>query len=247
MEKRIQLTGNQLKLIAIVAMTIDHLTWALFPGCQPVWWIVGLHMVGRITAPIMWFFLAEGSYYTHDRKRYIGRLLLFALISHFAYNVAFGIPLIPFTTGAFNQTSVMWSLALAAIVIAVLRRPNVPMWKQYAVIFTACILAFPSDWSSIAVMAPTMMYLHRGHFRKQAFDIVLWTAIYSLVYILCLDKLYGGLQLFTVLSIPLLFCYNGQRGRWKPMKWVFYLYYPTHLVIIGVIRIMLHGDIPIIF
>ena len=31
-----KLNGNQLKLIAIIAMTVDHLTWTLFPGLQPV-------------------------------------------------------------------------------------------------------------------------------------------------------------------------------------------------------------------
>jgi len=60
------LNANQIKLIAIVAMTIDHLTWAFFPGMQNVWYIYALHIIGRLTAPIMWFFIAEGSYYTKN-------------------------------------------------------------------------------------------------------------------------------------------------------------------------------------
>lgn len=60
------LNANQIKLIAIVAMTIDHLTWAIFPGTQAVWYVFALHIIGRLTAPIMWFFLAEGCHYTHD-------------------------------------------------------------------------------------------------------------------------------------------------------------------------------------
>lgn len=54
------LNSNQIKLIAIVAMTIDHIVWLLFPGCQHIWWVWCLHIAGRITAPIMWFFIAEG-------------------------------------------------------------------------------------------------------------------------------------------------------------------------------------------
>ena len=43
------LNSNQIKLIAIIAMTIDHITWLLFPGCQKIWWVMGLHVIGNIT------------------------------------------------------------------------------------------------------------------------------------------------------------------------------------------------------
>ena len=78
------LNSNQLKLIAIIAMTVDHLTWVIWPGYQTGWPQLALHCVGRITAPIMWFFIAEGYHYTHSFKKYALRLLLFAVISHFA-------------------------------------------------------------------------------------------------------------------------------------------------------------------
>ena len=84
------LNANQIKLIAIIAMTIDHLTWAFFPGTQAVWYVFCLHIIGRLTAPIMWFFIAEGCHYTHDKKQYVGRLFLFAVISHFAYDLHSG-------------------------------------------------------------------------------------------------------------------------------------------------------------
>ena len=114
------LNANQIKLIAIIAMTIDHLTWAFFPGLQAVWYVYALHIIGRLTAPIMWYFIAEGCYYTRNIRKYAGRLFVFAIISHFAYNFAFGIPFLPFSTGSFfNQTGVMWSLAWAVVLIGI--------------------------------------------------------------------------------------------------------------------------------
>ena len=90
------LNANQLKLIAIAAMTLDHLIWTLFPGYSTEWFVVLCHIIGRLTAPIMWFFIAEGYHYTHNIKKYAARLFLLAAISHFAYNFCFGIPFIPF-------------------------------------------------------------------------------------------------------------------------------------------------------
>ena len=247
MEKRFSLNANQLKLIAIIAMTIDHLTWVLFPGTQAIWYVCALHIIGRLTAPIMWFFIAEGCHYTRHMGKYIARLFAFALISHFAYDFAFGIPFIPLSTGVFNQTSVMWSLAWAAALVFICGREDVPQWCRILAVVAVCVISFPSDWSSIAVMCPFFLYAHRGRFKLQATDIVLWTFIYAAVYFIFLDKLYGALQMFTFLSIPLLSRYNGERGEWKGMKWFFYIYYPAHLIIIGVIRMALHGDISIIF
>ena len=50
---------------------------------------------------------------------------------------------------------------------------------------------------------------------------------------------------FVALTIPLLKVYNGGRGTWKGMKYLFYIYYPLHLVICGIIRIVLHGNISV--
>jgi hypothetical protein len=96
-------------------------------------------------------------------------------------------------------------------------------------------------------MCPFYLYLHRGNFKAQARDIVLWSAIYASVYFLFLDKPYGILQMFTFLTIPILAKYNGKRGEWKGMKWLLYFYYPVHLFVIGIVRILLHGNISTIF
>ena len=88
-------------------MTIDHLTWAFSPGTQAVWYVFALHIIVRLTAPIIWFFIAEGCHYTRDIRKYTGRFSVLAIISHFAYNFALDIPFLSFSTGDFfYQTSV---------------------------------------------------------------------------------------------------------------------------------------------
>ena len=241
------LSTADLKLIAIIAMTVDHLAWLFFPGFQRVWYVYLLHIIGRLTAPIMWFFIAEGSYYTKNPKKYITRLFVFAIISHFAYSFAFGLNPIPFKNGIFNQTSVIWSLAIAAALIFIVNKYKLSYWKNFALILLANLLSFPADWSCIATMVPFYLYNHRGDFKKQAKDFVLFGLMYVLVYFIFIDKVYGILQLFIFLSIPVLSLYNGKAGNNRNMKWLFYIYYPAHLVAVGVLRLILYGNVNILF
>lgn len=236
-----QLTSNQLKLIAIIAMTLDHLAWTLWPGYSREWWVMGIHILGRLTAPIMWFFIAEGYHYTRNVKKYALRLFALALVSHFAYNFCFGIPFIPFQTSVFNQTGVVWSLAWGLVLLYVYDKSGWKDWKKLAVTIFVCLITFPADWSCIAAMAVVFIGTYRGDFRKQMLWMMIWSAVYALVYFLFIDRVYGLIQLGTCLTIPLLKLYNGQRGSWKGMGKVFYIYYPLHLFLCGIVRILLWG------
>jgi len=235
------LTGNQLKLIAIAAMTLDHLVWVLAPGYDRTWWVLLCHALGRLTAPIMWFFLAEGFHYTRSFRRYALRLLVLAAVSHFAYNFCFGISLIPFRDSVFNQTGVVWSLFWGLMLLKLYSLPQLPDWGKLGLTILVCVITFPSDWSCVAAMAVLFLGVNRGNFRLQMTWMMVWTAVYALVYFLFLDPVYGALQLFTCLTIPLLACYSGQRGRSRWVGKLFYIYYPMHLVLLGLLRILLWG------
>ena len=167
------------------------------------------------------------------------------MISHFAYCFAFGINFIPFSNGTiFNQTSIMWSLALGLIGIMI-NDSKLNNNLKIALILFLCVLGFPSDWSSVAVMIIIYDYAYRNNFKKQMITQTIFSAIYAMVYCIFIDLWYGLLQMGTILSIPLLKRYNGERGKWKGMKYFFYLIYPLHLVACGLIRLYLHGNISV--
>lgn len=235
------LNANQLKLIAIAAMTLDHLTWTLFPGYSTEWFVILFHIIGRLTAPVMWFFIAEGYHYTHNVKKYAGRLFLLAAISHFAYNFCFGISFIPCQTTIFNQTGVVWSLAWGLVLLYIHDKKAWNPWLKIGITILICLITFPSDWSCIATMAILAIGTNRGNFKKQMAHMMLWTMMYAIVYFIFIDKVYAVIQLFTCLTIPLLRLYNGKRGSFKGMGKLFYVYYPLHLFICGVIRVLLWG------
>lgn len=244
-----KLNSNHLKIIAIIAMTIDHIADLLYPGMPNIFISNVMHIIGRLTAPIMFFFICEGYHYTKDVKKYISRLFIFALISHFAYCFAFGINFIPFSTGnIFNQTSIMWTLAWAVVVLHIVHgKNNLKEWQKWLLIILINLITFSSDFSSIAVMTILFMYDRRGNLKSQMISMMAWLSLYALISYLFVSKTYGLIAMTAILVYPLLKNYNGKRGKVKWLKWFFYLYYPLHLIIIGALRLYMYGNIPLLF
>lgn len=240
------MNSNIIKVIAIIAMTIDHITWLLFPGYPCEFVPLVLHMVGRMTCPIMCYFIAEGYHYTRDVNRYTKRLFVFAVISHFAYlfasaNYIDWKSFIPFYYGRFlDQTSVMWSLAWGLVMLRTAYSERIRQSVKPLLIILICVISFPSDWSCIASLCILAFGTNKGDFKKQMLWMVFYVAIYAGVYAVAMDKVYGLIQMAVVFSIPVLMMYNGQWGKSQRMnqmmKWMFYGYYPLHLFVIGCIR-----------
>jgi hypothetical protein len=232
------LTANDLKIIAIIAMTIDHVTWLVFPGYNWTLLPIILHIIGRLTAPTMMFLICEGYALTRNRKKYLGRLFLFAAISHIPYTMLFpDIVVIP----GIPTTSVLWPYALGLLALMIHNGdllPHTHKWQKTALVWLCFLAALPADWSMPAALAIYFMAQRRGDFKGQMMQMVIILFIYALVCGWLFNITYGLVEMAVVLVIPLLAAYNGQRGTagGKTMKWLFYVYYPLHLAILGIIR-----------
>ena len=263
------LDANAIKLIAIIAMTIDHIAWAIYPGCPLNWKPELMHIIGRITMPTMCFFVAEGFFHTRNINKYTFRMFLFALISHFAYVSewwGFGdwrpfVPLyysgiweaIRFHDMSFlnparwhSQTSVIWTLAWGLVMLRVEHSERIRSAAlKTLLICLICVASFPGDWSCTASVLVLSFGTNRGHWMKQTLWLVYYVGVFGFLFMP--DNLtYATLQLSVVLAIPILLLYNGKRGP-NPtfnafMKWFFYVYYPLHLLILGFLRS--HGLLP---
>ena len=243
------LNSNSIKIIAIIAMTIDHIAWLLFPGYPREIIPIAMHIAGRITCPIMCYFVAEGYHHSKNIAKYTQRLFLFAVISHFAYifsseSFVDWKSFIPFYYGEIlNQTSVMWPLAWGLVMLRVAFSEKIRENIKPVLIILICLITFPSDWSCIASLCILAFGTNRGKFKTQMLWMVFYVALYAVVYFLALDNVYGLIQIAVVLAIPILAMYNGQRGSSKQMnqamKWLFYIYYPLHLFVIGWIQFIL--------
>lgn len=237
--------SNTIKLIAILAMTIDHIAWAVYPGYPREIVPLLMHLIGRITCPVMCYFIAEGFHYTKNINRYTARLFGFSVISHFCYIFASAEfvdwkSFIPFYYGnLLNQTSVMWSLAWGLVMLRVADSKKTGNAGKTLLILLICIISFPSDWSCIASLWVLAFGTNRGAWKNQTFWLIFYVAIYAVVYFFAIDPVYGLLQMGVVLAIPVIRQYNGQRGKNpavnRVVKWLFYIYYPLHLFVIGLL------------
>ena len=216
------LSGNQLKLIAMLTMTLDHIGLYLLPQVQ---W---LRILGRLSLPIYAYMIAEGCRYTHSRKGYFARIAFLAAICQGVYFLAMG--------SLYQCILVTFCLSIGMIFcLDAMRRSNTWISRGLFVLavwgvgFVCEILPallpgtdFAVDYGFFGALLPVLVYWGKDRNQK-----VLLMGV-GLV-LLALDL--GGIQWCALGALPLLLCYTGQKGR-HSLGMVFYLYYPVHLVVI---------------
>lgn len=230
--QRIQfLNGFHLKLIAICTMLIDHMGYTLFPG------VMWLRCVGRVAFPIFCFLIAEGCVYTHDRKKYAARLLVFALLSEIPYNLMnSGMIWDPY------DQNVLWTLLTGALVCWLIDWALKKCTPLSFVLTGAVMLAAywlleigNTDYGGWGMLLVAAFYCVRrapsGAVVKmiaQAFGL----AFFSL-------GVMGGylsIELWSLVSLAPIWLYNGQRGfSHKAVQYGFYAFYPVHILILSLI------------
>ncbi len=228
MEEVISLTSNQLKIIAMIAMTADHVGLQLLPQF-PI-----LRIIGRLAMPIYAYMIAEGCRYTHDRKKYFLRLFGLGAVCQVVYFIAMG--------SLYMGILITFSLSVILIALADLITPEAPQNKAWlgtgmSVTFFLCTVLpnllsgtdYGIDYGNWGVLLPLMIYVGKNPKEK------LRNLTIGLV-LLALD--YGGVQWFALATVPLLAMYNGKRGTANIGK-LFYWYYPLHLVAIEGLRLLL--------
>ena len=119
MKEKIRLNRVQIKYIAIAAMFLDHLAaFLLTPEKYPaliVLYII-MRIIGRIAAPVMFYFLVEGYEHTSSRKNYALRLLAFAILSQIPYS------LVRFGKASAGDLNVIFTLLISFLMMAVTDR-----------------------------------------------------------------------------------------------------------------------------
>lgn len=222
-----RLTSNQLKLIAIIAMVVDHVAIVFVPHNTIIWQL--MRVIGRLTAPLMCYFIAEGYYHTSNLKKYMGRLLLMAVISHIPHSLCMGDNIWKF----WRATDVMFALLFGLIALAACKSEKIPLLGKGLIVILCCLLSYSADWNYVAVFYIVGIGLFHGDIRKQILAFCAVSCGYVAQAFVYSTTAPWYLRLGVFLVVPLLLLYSGQRGKkCNLIKWGFYWFYPIHLLLI---------------
>lgn len=229
------ITGSTLKMVAIIAMFIDHAAAIVL---ERALWEQGfssetmiiiyqiMRSIGRLGFPIFCFLMIEGFSHTHNVKKYAGRLFLFALVSE-----------IPFDLGFIGEVfywryqNVFFTLLIGLLVLIGFRfvEGKAEWNKVVRIVLAVLMLAagiyiaelLMTDYGGMGVLTIVVMYLFR---KNRVLEAAAGCAVLTWMS-------YSEIPAFFIL--PLVQRYNGQRG-WN-LKWVFYIFYPAHIFLLYLI------------
>ena len=224
-----KLTNSSLKIIAIITMVIDHigsiiilrLPWKFGGGSllETVYWM--MRYIGRISFPIFCFLLVEGFFHTRNKKKYLFNLTGLAIISEIPFDFAFSGQI------SFEKQNVFLTLSIGLIMMYVfekIKENNHPISIKIMLLLItlsiSCLFAFviKSDYAQYGIGVIALMYAFKT---KPMVGSVLGCAV------LCVMSLTSCPAIFAT---PFIGMYNGQRGM--NLKYVFYFFYPMHLIIL---------------
>lgn len=219
------LTGNQLKLFAVIVMTIDHIGHILFPG------VMWLRIIGRLAYPIFAYMIAEGCTHTRSMPKYFatmaGMAAICQVVVYFVTGSLYQYILVTFTLSilligvlkkALQTQSILWWLITSAALGAVWL---LTQWLPAQLHGTD----FSIDYSFWGVMVPVLVWLGKTKGQKLLLEAAGLVLIAGNV---------SNIQTLALCALPILALYNGQRGTWK-LKYFFYLYFPAHIVVLEMI------------
>ena len=215
-----------LKILAIITMTIDHIGAIIYPN------IDAFRIIGRISFPIFCFLLVEGFKHTHNRFRYFIRLLLFAIITQPIYDYAFNN----------HELNILFTFSLSFLLLSsiefikkIINKYNKGienyLYKTISylliyIIFLILSIILNVDYQALGVSLVLIFYLSP--------NILLSLLLYLIIEI-TLDV--NNIQLYSLISFIFIYFYNGKKG--KNIKYFFYLYYPLHLLLLKGLSILL--------
>ena len=235
MKKCKGLSGSALKMIALITMMIDHTAVLIFDkvdlafiplftvGSENITVYYICRLIGRIAFPLYCFLLAEGFHYTKNRKKYGANLLIFAVLSEPAWNLAHSGK---WFYGSQNVFFTLFFGFLAMYFYEKFRDEKILCWTAVFAVFIFSSF-FCADYGLNGV--GLILFMHVMRESKTARTV--------------LGCLFFRIQWKVVPAFLLMNLYNGKRGfiKGKIGKYLFYAAYPIHILILYFIKLKCFG------
>lgn len=243
-EKYGHFSGEQLKVIALIFMVIDHIGFRLMYSnstCNiEIYRRIGefFRILGRISFPIFAFLVVEGFRHTSNTKKYAIRLLVAAIISEIPFDLMCFLNINTFNGKyawfVLDNQNVMITFLLAIIMLSVieeykLRKTSYYAYYEYVIVIVTCIVAYivRCDYIYYGILLMWVYY-------KFADDVKICVILMVIVFPLV------GTPTAALSIIPIYLLYNGKRtnkliDRKTALvhKYFFYAFYPVHMLLVS--------------
>lgn len=200
--------NGALKVIAAVTMLLDHIGAILFPT------EISFRVVGRLALPIFAWCIAQGYRHTSNLQKYICRLLLFAIISQFPYELM-------------SPTRLNILFCFTAALLLLYLKDRYSRWI-YLALFP--LGAISLEYGIYAILLVIIFHELEAQPLLCLIAFTIATGIYTMVYGV-------NLQLFSIVALPLIF--SLKNIHFKLPHRIFYWFYPVHLVVLTSLKMLL--------
>lgn len=223
------MTNFQLKILALIFMTIDHIGYFFNHNSLEY---ISFRAIGRLSFPIFLFLIVQGYNHTSNIKKYLFALYSFAIISILPFYYAFG-----------SYLNIFFTLGNVVLMLYLFEFTNNKI-VEFLIFIAFFILSIDSDWGIVAIPS---IYFSKDILKDNKLQVHLPIYISSIFFINYISQL--GIKniniynlttpiiysIFILLSMCILLQYNGMLGyKLKGLKkYLFYIYYPLHLVVIA--------------
>ncbi len=225
------LSGNMLKLIGALLMLVDHI--GLFMTEYDF-----LRIIGRLSFPVFAFMIAEGARYTKNKPKYFIGIFALGVICQAA-------------TYIYNESTYMCILITFSISVILIysfqKLKNIVLDKctpdaekiRWIMLFVILVLGvyfinlhIEIDYGFWGCMLPLLISAFHG--MGESLDTKRTSLVMLFAGLVLVSASLGGIQWYSLLSVPLIAMYSGKRGRYN-MKYLFYIFYPFHLAVLQLI------------
>ncbi len=247
------ISSSALKILTMVLMILDHWAWCALDIHTPAAQII--HIIGRISVPCMCYFIVEGFFYTSNLKKYMIRLFICGLLSAIPFTLFF------YDMYGFRQ-NIMFDYLMGLICIAAIDSKKVKIiFKVLICILMFALSFFIGGWPVVPLVFTIIFYHYKDKFVPQLLLVsatVVGYELFAIIYFFYCEK--NGIpdkfqttwweRLYLLAMIApvfiLKYLYNGKRGGkffGKYLKVVFYGFYPVHLIILIIVRLIVKDDV----
>ena len=235
---KMDLSAAALHILAMAFMLMDHLWATLLPAQE---WLT---CVGRIAFPIFAFMAVEGYFHTHNLKKYLLRMLIFAVISEVPFDLMYG------GTWFYPvHQNVIWTFMMGLVGIHLMETVRKKKSIFVYILVSAIVVILGGllgtlsmvDYYGMGVLTVFIFYFFRGRKWWCLLGQMLalyWVNVELLGGLMYPIRLFGmefelcqqGLALLALLPIWL---YRGRQGyHSKPFQYFCYAFYPIHMLVI---------------